>query len=199
MTTNSSTQHVSSEKLAHMFLVFPDLFNVISILNRENIHWLIGGSGCLFLLGNERPPEDVDILLPDNQHDTVDKVFKVKSYTYTSPIEEVRNSNPNDNHELQFTSHLILRIDGVEYRFNYGLDFIQDHSIDIKFENTMIHVAPPEEALMVKALLQRGENEGKHDLEDITSFIARNKHINRQYLNQRIHFLNAENRVKTIF
>jgi hypothetical protein len=93
-----------NEEIIQQFInKFPKLLPTISILNDNNIQWLIGGSGSLFLLGNKRVPDDVDIYIQDKDHDRVDILFGIKSFQYKSETEDVRNSNPENDHSIQIT------------------------------------------------------------------------------------------------
>ncbi len=58
---------------------------------------------------------------------------------------------------------------------------------------------PPEEVLLIKALLQRGKEVGKHDLTDIQAFLEIYPHVRTAYLKKRIKTLGAEKRVGNIF
>ena len=178
---------------SQFFLKFPTLQNVLDQLSEHKIEWLIGGSGCLFLLGNERLPDDVDIYLRDDQHDLADKVFGITSFNYTSATELVRNSNPEGNHDIQLTSNLKITLDGKQYSLSI-IDFIREHSLQVG----ELYLYPPEDALLIKALLQRGADVGKKDLEDIHTFQAIYD-LDTDYLNTRISQLGAEKRVGTIF
>lgn len=183
----------------HMFMErFPLLAPTLDKLNVAQIPFAISGSGCLFLFGNERLPDDVDIFLPDDRHNEADKLFGIESYTYTSESEHVRNSNPENNHSIQLTSHLILTIKGRPYTLNVTKDILQ-HCTRTDYDGHILSVFPPEDVLLVKALLQRGTDVGKHDLEDIANFLNTHPTINRNYLEQRVKTLAAEERVGDIF
>lgn len=184
-------------KLQILFDQFPKLFDVIKKLNEQSIPWMIGGSGCLFLLGNDRSPDDVDMLLANDDHDRADALFGLSSFTYTSDSENVRNSNPFGDHDLQFTSHLQLTIEGKTYLFDYNAA-VFEHAIRGFFEGEAVYLLPPEESLLVKALLQRGEDVGKHDVADIEKFMKIYE-IDREYMKKRIGELGAEERVGKIF
>lgn len=189
---------VIPERIQTFFKKFPALFGTIKKLNDANIPFLIGGSGCLFLLGNERSPDDVDIYLPDDLHDKADGIFETKSFTYKSPSENVRNSNPNGDHSMQLTSRLRLNILDKTYDLSLNTQMF-NHALPVQFDNLHFQLLPPEDVLLIKALLQRGNDVGKHDIEDIKNFLAIVPDIRRDYLNERIHSLDATERVGTIF
>jgi len=187
---------IKEEKIKQFISKFTSLLPVVKKLNEANIDWLIGGSSCLFLLGNDRVPGDVDIFIPDHQHDKVDELFEIKSFTHRTLAEAVRNSNPGGEHSIQFTSH-------VEYDFDkhYKYDITEtmlEKATKFTYEGQNLYLLLPEDVLLIKALLQRGPAEGKKDIEDVNNFLNIYK-IDRNYLVTRIQELGAESRVKGIF
>lgn len=187
---------INNEKIEEFVRKFPTLTSAVKVLNDASIDWLIGGSSCLFLLGNKRIPDDVDIFIPNDQHDKVDALFGMKSYTHNSPAGPVRNSNPNGDHSIQFTSHVEFNYD-KHYEFRI-IDTVLRKKVDFKIASQNLYLLPPEDVLLIKALLQRGPAEGKKDIEDINNFVAIYK-IDQKYLSERISELGAEDRVKNIF
>lgn len=107
--------NMNDNRLEAFFNRFPLLKKTLETLNRADIPYAIGGSGCLFLLGNERLPDDVDIYLTNDKHDEADKLFGITSFPYHSEQEDVRNSNVDGDHSIQLTSNLILKIQGKQY------------------------------------------------------------------------------------
>ncbi|MCR4312129.1 MAG: hypothetical protein NUV56_02480 [Candidatus Uhrbacteria bacterium] len=189
---------MDTERLHIFFERFPRLAATLTALNKTNIPFAIGGSGCLFLLGNERLPDDVDIYLPNNCHDQADYLFSIVSFAYRSTQENVRNSNPNGDHAIQLTSGLVFTIEGKQYSYSLTPDIIANR-IHVEFNGLMLSLFPPEDVLLIKALLQRGPDVGKHDLEDIQNFMSIYPGLRRDYLNSRIATIGAEERVGDIF
>jgi hypothetical protein len=192
-------QNISPEKLSHLFTHFPTLFGVLSKLNAQNIPYLIGGSGCLFLYGNTRQPDDVDLLIPNDAHDAADTLFGITSFTYSSDQEQVRNSNPDGTHDIQLTSNLTLNLAGKEYVFDYGDESYLTQRAVTNFHDQPIFILPPEDSLIIKALLQRGKDVGKHDIEDIEAFLKIYESLDTGYLSRRIEGLHAKERIAKIF
>jgi hypothetical protein len=177
---------------------FPLLEKVITTLNAAHIPFAIGGSGCLFLFGNKRLPDDVDIYLSDERHDEADRLFGITSFVYRSAQEEVRNSNPEGNHSIQLTSKLILNVGGKKY--DLSLDStVLSMCLQTTYKQQKVFLYPPEEVLLIKALLQRGQEVGKQDLADINTFLNVYPNIRMDYLKKRITMLGAEKRVGKIF
>jgi hypothetical protein len=92
---------------------------------------------------------------------------------------------------------------GAEIRTAQGvcLFFLDDEMIERARWRQLFGVVVPvmsvEDNVILKAILQRGEDEGKHDIEDIKSMIAHER-IDSQYLEQRIEKCKAGKRVKQL-
>lgn len=188
---------MNEEVIQEFINKFPKLLPTLTILNENNIQYLIGGSGSLFLLGNKRIPDDVDIYIQDKDHDKVDELFGITSFQYKSKTEDVRNSNPENDHSIQITSHLNITIHSTTYNLQIT-DEVLNNKIRVAFQNTEFFLLPTEDVLLIKAILQRGKDVGKNDLEDIYNYIKIHP-INKTYLNARISALKAEDRVGNIF
>ena len=187
-----------NEEVTKQFIEkFPKLLNTLSLLDENKIQWMIGGSGSLFLLGNKRIPDDVDIYIQDDDHDKVDKLFTIKSFQYKSETENVRNSNPENDHSIQLTSHLTITINSKVYDLHITDDILRNR-IKLAYQDRILWLLPPEDVLLIKAILQRGKDVGKNDLEDIANFMKVYS-IDQEYLLKRINTLKATDRIGNIF
>ncbi|MEK9131083.1 MAG: hypothetical protein AAB429_03130 [Patescibacteria group bacterium] len=189
---------MNPDRLNIFFDRFPQLRSTLEKLNAAKIPYAIGGSGCLFLLGNERLPDDVDIYLRNEDHDAVDQLFDIVSFIYESPLEHVRNSNVNGDHSIQLTSHLTISAEGKSYDLSLTPDVLEAR-LQSAHDSLEVFLYPPEDVLLIKALLQRGADVGKHDIEDIEAFRQRYPQLRLDYLQQRIQSLGAQDRVQKIF
>lgn len=92
---------------------------------------------------------------------------------------------------------------GAEIRTAQGpcLFFLDDKMIERaswrKLFGVVVPVMSVEDNIILKAILQRGEDRGKHDIEDIKSMIAHEK-IDLQYLEERMEKCQAGKRVKQL-
>ncbi len=131
---------------------------------------MIAGSGCLYVHGNDRLPGDIDFYLPSSDHDKADTLFGIGSFTYKSPLEDVRNSNPEGDHSMQLTSALQIDKNGVVYSLE-PTELVLGSKTEIVADGETFYFVPVEEALLIKALLGRGEDMGKQDIEDVKEFL----------------------------
>jgi predicted nucleotidyltransferase len=191
-------QQIRLDRLEALCARFPSLLPTVKTLNEANISFAIAGSGCLYLFGNERVPNDIDFFLPDDQHGRADQVFGITSFTHQSNVNRTRNSNPGNDHDMQLTSQIVYSIGGQEYPFMLTEDVLS-HRPTVDFQGQRIYLLPVEDVLLDKAMLQRGLESGKHDIEDIRNFLQIYSDIDRDYLKHRIHQLGAEERVGSIF
>ncbi len=173
-----------NQRLETLFQRFPLLLPTLQKLNNADIPYMIGGSGVLYLYGNERLPDDVDIFLLASDHDKTDKIFGITSYTYVSPLENVRNSNPQGDHSVQLTSNLKITRDGRTYDLNPTATLLSRRGLG-QYKGEDVHLMPPEEPLLIKAILRRGVEVKKNDLEDIQNFLKIYPDIDRIYLKKR--------------
>ncbi len=182
------------KRLENLFQSFPQFFSVVKLLNVNNIQWAIGGSACLYVFGNERFPDDLDIFLADSDHDKADKIFDIKSFTYSSAKEVVRNSNPHKDHSLQLTSSLLII--NSEQTINFSLTSeILNFKKEGHYGGEKVYFLPPEEPLIIKSFLNRGSDVGKHDAEDIKNFLKIYEAVDYDYIEKRLTSLNILNKL----
>lgn len=184
-------------RLFQLTVDFPSFFPVVTKLNEAKIAWALSGSGCLFVHGNERRPDDLDLFVRDEDHDRVDQLFAISSIPYRSPLEDVRNSHPLNDEKIQITSHLRLMIDGTTYSLSLSQSQL-DQRQEAMFHDQSMWLLAPEDVLISKALLQRGVEQGKHDLQDIRDFVTVYPTLNKEYIQSRLKELGAEERTRRV-
>ena len=99
---------------------------------------------------------------------------------------------------MQLTSDLVLTIAGERYDLSLTQEVLA-YCLDTVFEGERIHFYPPEDVPLIKALLQRGTEVGKYDIEDIKNFVKTFLNLRQDYLQERIRAIGAEKRVGNIF
>ncbi len=180
-------------RLEQLEVDFPNFLPVVARLNQRDIPWALVGSGCLFVFGNERHPKDIDFFVRDEDHDSVDTLFGITSEQYRSDIEDVRNSHPLHDDAMQITSGLRLMIDGKKYQMSFT-PAQPRHRHCFEYKGEKIWTAAPEDVLISKALLKRGDAERKHDVQDIRDFLAVYQNPDLAYAKERIRELDGEKR-----
>jgi len=185
---------VENDRIHSLFRHFPLLFSLVKKLNENKIDFVISGSACLYVFGNERFPLDLDIFLKNKDHDLADKIFDIKSFSFSSDFEVVRNSNPFGDSAFQLTSNLMLLNSKQTLDFSIN-DNILKNRVEAEYGGEKVFFMPPEEVLLTKSFLNRGPDVGKHDAEDIKNFLKVHKNLNTGYIASRLEDLNIKNRL----
>jgi hypothetical protein len=172
------------DRLNNLLAKFPLLLSTAQKLNENDLIWMIGGSACLYLYGNERIPGDIDIYLPTLQHEIVNGIFGIESYVHRSPLENVKNSNPNGDHSIQLTSDLWITKDGNQYHIE-PTSLVLDSRTIIEDQGEKFYIILAEEVLLIKVLLGRGADMGEQDIQDAKNFLKIYPKINSEYIQKR--------------
>lgn len=172
------------DRVDNLIVNFPLLIPTIEKLNANNVMWMIAGSGCLYVHGNERMPQDIDFYLPSQQHEVANRLFDIESYAYTSSLENVKNSNPFGDHSMQLTSNLKITKNGSAYDLEPTTLVMHNRTV-AETRGEKFYFAPVEEALLVKVLLGRGPDMGKQDIADVKNFLKIHPNVSTTYITAR--------------
>jgi hypothetical protein len=145
-------------------------------LDKAGVRWALFAGAAAHCYGSEIEVTDIDILVA--------------------------------NADLEKAKAALKRVDLAGFDFGAGGDiptpqgvcrfFLDKEAIERirlkKFLGVDVPVISVEDNLIFKAILQRGEDEGKHDIEHIRDMVRHEK-IDIEYLRKRIRQCNAEKRV----
>jgi len=146
------------------------------MLEQAGIEWVIFAGAAAACYGSKRKITDVDILVDCGDLEKVKIALKgvdVKGFDIGCGAEIKTDEG---------TCPFFLDDEMIE-RANWKRLFGVD-----------VPVMSVEDNIVLKAILQRGEERGKHDVEDIKSMIAHEK-VDLKYLEKRIRKCQAEKRV----
>lgn len=140
-------------------------------------------------IGKHRVSQDVDFWMPDGQIETAYHLLRRKMPAAVSLDER------DDRYIIRVGEHDDVEImarmdihasDGQVYPLRMGRDVIRQSHPHIHMGKwAPLPFAAPEETILLKAILQRGAEQGKHDAEDISAMAARLPWINVPYLTRR--------------
>jgi len=167
-----------ADQLASWFNQFP---HVCRTLNANHLHWAIGGSASLFLLGG-RIPNDLDIFVFDQEHDRLDELLGLNSYFKQSGPNRARHSLLLGEGKIQFTSQYRLPIADGFLPIPLTADLLENGP-SIPWRYGRVDLVPPEIIIILKSILMRGEQQGKQDGVDITAF-AQQHPVDNVYLSR---------------
>ena len=146
-------------------------------LAKAGVSWVVFAGAAAFCYGSERNVTDIDILVK--------------------------------NADLEKTKTVLRDVEGVEVVGDLKIKvnneiclFFMDEEMERKIQlrrlfDVKVPVIPVEDNIILKAILQRTEKQGKHDIEDIQCMI-KNEKIDVEYLKKRIRKYHAGKRVKPL-
>jgi len=146
-------------------------------LDEAGVHWTVFAGAAAYCYGSERRVTDVDILVR-----AVDLEKAKDALKDIEGFDVVADLKINVNEEICL--------------------FFMDNEMEAKIQrrrllDVEIPVIPIEDNIVFKAILQRTEKQGKHDIEDIQCMM-KNEKIDIKYLKRRIIKYHAEKRVKPL-
>lgn len=151
----------------------------------------MGGSAALYVQGNSRKPGDIDLFVPDEDHDRLDQLFGIESVYNESVTDQARLSYITEDHTISLHSKFKVRSDGPvrQMRIRTALDKAEYYQPAITPAG-ILRVLKAEDIMVIKAMLRRGTQHGdKRDLEDIAAL--RKYPVDYDYIKMRLDQNNA--------
>ncbi|MEM2928064.1 MAG: nucleotidyltransferase [Nitrososphaerota archaeon] len=141
------------------------LLQIKKIFKENNILWMIFAGTAAYCYGSKRKITDIDILV--RSVDLEKAKNALKNIKGIDIIADLRIIKSNKTYLFSIDNEMIERI---KYRKLFDIE---------------VPLIPVEDNIILKAILQRSEKEGKHDIEDIKSMVE-NERIDFKYLKERI-------------
>jgi hypothetical protein len=168
---------------------------VLAKLEAAGIRYGLYAGSHVAALTNNRVPTDVDLLVHDADLTKLCQAFpfaKTKDLGNGGVFLYVGN---DDIIECMGRADLIT--EGTAYPFRLtdaSVSRLTSHTID----GLTISLVDPVDTILLKAILQRGAEQGKHDLEDIAAILAK-INIDEVYLGERLRESGAADRTSKIW
>lgn len=144
-------------------------------LDKAGVRWAVFAGAAAYCYGSKRKVTDIDILVANVDFKRAEAVLRD-----IGDIDVVADLKVNGETCLFFMDEEME--EKIRWRKLFDVD---------------VPVISVEDNVIFKAILQRTEKEGKHDLEDIR-FMVKNEKIDAEYLERRIQKYHAEKRVKPL-
>jgi hypothetical protein len=157
------------------------LKGVLDCLEEANIRYGLYAGSHVAVLTNNRPPTDVDFLVHD---DDIDKLMDIFPLATSGESGSASFLYVDDDHLIEFMGRANVPKENVIYPFRLT-DLAVRHLVTYTAKLGTIKIVNPVDTLLLKAILQRGESQGKHDLEDMQAVLARVA-IDEEYLRARM-------------
>ena len=153
------------------------LHNISDRLDKAGVHWTVFAGAAAHCYGSKRKVSDIDILVRG------------------ADLEKARAVLKNVD-GVDVVADLEVNVEGETCLF-FMNDEMEEKIQRRRLLDVEIPVVPVEDNVIFKAILQRTQKQGKHDIEDIQCMI-KNEKIDLEYLKKRIQKYHAENRVKPL-
>jgi hypothetical protein len=149
-------------------------------LDRAGVVWAVFAGAAAAVYGATRPLTDVDILIPAAEGDRVAALF---------PEAQVKYGEDGSVRGIQLpgfdlVAGLVMRDADASYTVDLDTQMaarLTRHEI----AGVVVPVIPPEDNILLKAIWQRGPEEGKHDWEDVEAMMAHLPALDWEYLRWR--------------
>jgi len=146
-------------------------------LSEVGIPWLVFAGAAAHAYGCLRPVTDLDILVREPDYHRARGLLE-------------------DIDDLDVLAKLTVPTDQGTCSFHADDEMISRTRL-MPLLGLTVPVAPVEDNVLLKAILQRGEDQGKHDIPDIRGMLE-NQAIDPDYLVRRMRLYNAEERTRPL-
>ena len=182
--------------LENLFREYPYLKELLDKLKESGIKYGLYAGSHVSLLTSNRIPTDIDILVSSDSLVKLKNNFKIEKTTIEKVSKEILTKGKfmylNDE-KIEIVSDLVISIGLKKYLI--GLTELVCDNLDfIEVSNTKVQMLPVEDTIIIKAILQRGFEYGKHDIDDIKALLNVVA-INTVYLKKRLIEVKADKRV----
>jgi hypothetical protein len=170
-----------------------ELERIGGLLDGAGIPWAVAAGAAVFLYTGNRPPTDLDLLIPP------ERVEEAGALLGTSPKREETAWGEVSKlvvGETELVGSLAIDVAGHECSYRMDEEMVR-RARTMRFQQVSVPVLSPEDVVALKAVLQRGRDQGKHDIEDIAA-LAAELPIDRDYLVWRLRRMGAEERARPI-
>ena len=154
-----------------------NLRKVKETLEKTDVCWAVFAGAAAHCYGSKRKVTDIDILVKGADLKKAQAVLR-------------------DIEGVDVVADFEINVEGETCLFFMDDEMIEKIQRRI-LSDVEVPVIPVEDNIAFKAILQRTQKQGKHDIEDVQCMI-KNEKIDLEYLKKRIRKYRAENRVKPL-
>jgi hypothetical protein len=178
-----------ADNLSLLLQAIPSLDQVIIQLNTAQIRYGIYAGAYVSIVTSNRLAKDVDFLVADEDFPKVKTLFSDSS---EKQIDITTFLYPQGNKKIELMTMAWYNFGDSHYSFRLT-DLAWKHTSVLECKGIQVRLCNPVETILLKAMLQRGEKENKHDLEDIEDLL-KVVTVDQAYLNERLLEVNADER-----
>lgn len=180
----------TAENFNKIVVKLPQLTSILSKINSTDIKYGLYAGSHVAILTSNRVPTDVDFLVADDDFVKLKNLFP---FAQTKDYGDAKFLYIGKHDEIEFMSFADVNIGDSHYNFRLS-DLCWKNSGVVEGDDFKVSVLSEIDTILLKAMLQRGKDLGKHDLEDIET-ILQQQNINKEYLNKRLLEVNQDQRL----
>jgi hypothetical protein len=168
----------------------PSLSETLTQINNVDICFGLYAGAYVSVMTSNRPAKDVDFLVADEDIEKTKALFpgcdkkEMGATTFLYPFNE---------HRIELMSGADYDIADSHYLFRLT-QLAWEHTTVLKGKDFKVRLCNPIDTILLKAMLQRGVDQGKHDREDIEDLL-KVVTVDRSYLTSRLAELNPDERL----
>lgn len=184
----------TEDNILKLFRKSPVLEKVLRTLKENNIRYGIFAGACVSVLTSNRQSTDIDILVADEDVQKLPVIFKGKVIKKVTDKVISELFYLDDNNIFEFVSKLDFIVDKKHFPIRMT-KLAWKNVLHFEVQEVDVILLNPVDTLLEKAIAPRGEDVGKHDLEDIEA-LMKFSDIDKKYLRKRVKEMKAERRVE---
>lgn len=173
-----------------MSLIAGNLGVVARLLDAQQLTWAICAGSAAHLYGDRRPLQDVDILVVSGQLPTVVKLLQQQQKAVQFDGQRILWRG------IKVFDDLSIRRSPITHSFTFD-EPMRAHLRRMPLLGAPSAVLAPEDVLIHKLVLNRGQEQGKHDLADARGIIRRQP-LDLDYLRDRMTRMQATSYTATL-
>ena len=166
-----------------------ELARALDILMPGGIPWAVAAGSAVYLYTNSRPPTDLDILVRPEDLARVTEAMGIAPETEATSWGEVARVQLGS---IEIAGGLVAKSGSNSYPYHLDSEMVS-RLRSVTYRGILVSVLSPEDVVALKAVLQRGPEQGKHDLEDIAALAAAMP-LDTTYLRLRLELMGATER-----
>lgn len=178
----------------------PELNDVFDKLNKNNVRYGLYAGSYVSLFTSNRIPTDIDIMVADEDLKETESLFKVDRILQGKEVTKEITTDGISFYLYGDLVEFVARLSIIVNKKVYAVrltSLVWKNISYIDVNNLKVNILPPEDTIIIKAILRRGREYKKHDLEDIDA-LAKVIRIDKDYMSKRLHEVGADERVTKV-
>jgi hypothetical protein len=158
------------------------------------IAWGVFGGLAVRFYGGPRPVSDIDILVSPG---CLERAAMMLGTPIAMEVSEQVRLRRATRWGVDLCGDVVAAVDGGIQPFTLDVEMARRRHIKLWYGMPLFVIAP-EDTLVLKAIAQRGPEDGKRDVADVAAILQRQQRLDRGYLMWRAEVCGAADRVRSL-